>query len=232
MAYHSITKDLYRHRHDYFPSLPQHSPILMIKHRLHLACVEVCEQKFQIVHLSACTIALNMPQQTAVTKQWSYVGVWLCFKITHQFCGFYNVSLLVCPWGWQLSWDVLADAVFLSDKSATLRAQQRDTLYFQIICWGSLSESFIQSINIFLSGSFFQERLHHQARIPYEGPRSWFGQNVREYWLKILQTALLLLKVMCSDFVSLTFRRRIKSRLPFAGIIRSSPYSPRFQDKG
>ena len=30
----------------------------------------------------------------------------------------------------------------------------------------------------------------------------------------------------------LTFKRRIKSRLPFAGIIRSSPYSPRFQDKG
>ena len=30
----------------------------------------------------------------------------------------------------------------------------------------------------------------------------------------------------------LTFKRRIKSRLPFAGIIRSSPYSTRFQDKG
>jgi hypothetical protein len=31
---------------------------------------------------------------------------------------------------------------------------------------------------------------------------------------------------------SLTFRRRIKSRLPFTGIIKSSPYSPHFQDKG
>ena len=30
----------------------------------------------------------------------------------------------------------------------------------------------------------------------------------------------------------LTFQRRIKSHLPFAGIIRSSPYSPRFQDNG
>ena len=29
----------------------------------------------------------------------------------------------------------------------------------------------------------------------------------------------------------LTFKRRIKSHLPSAGIIRSSPYSPRFQDK-
>ena len=31
---------------------------------------------------------------------------------------------------------------------------------------------------------------------------------------------------------SLTFRHRIKSLLPFAGIIRSLPYSTRFQDKG
>jgi len=30
----------------------------------------------------------------------------------------------------------------------------------------------------------------------------------------------------------LTFRRRIKSLLPFAGIIRRLPYSTRFQDKG
>ena len=30
----------------------------------------------------------------------------------------------------------------------------------------------------------------------------------------------------------LTFKRRIKSRMQFASIIRSSPYSPRFQDKG
>ena len=32
--------------------------------------------------------------------------------------------------------------------------------------------------------------------------------------------------------LGLNFKRRIKSHLPFAGIIRSSPYSPRFQDKG
>ena len=34
------------------------------------------------------------------------------------------------------------------------------------------------------------------------------------------------------QFRALTFKRRIKSRLPFAGIIRSSPYSSRFQDNG
>ena len=33
-------------------------------------------------------------------------------------------------------------------------------------------------------------------------------------------------------FICLTFKRRIKSHLPFAGIIRGSPYSTRFQDKG
>ena len=32
--------------------------------------------------------------------------------------------------------------------------------------------------------------------------------------------------------VTLTFRRRMKSRLPFAGIIRRFPYSTRFQDEG
>ena len=31
---------------------------------------------------------------------------------------------------------------------------------------------------------------------------------------------------------SLTFRRRIKYRLPFAGFVRRLPYSTRFQDKG
>ena len=30
----------------------------------------------------------------------------------------------------------------------------------------------------------------------------------------------------------LNFKLRIKSHLPFAGIIKSSPYSLRFQDKG
>ena len=34
------------------------------------------------------------------------------------------------------------------------------------------------------------------------------------------------------DVCLLNFKRRIKSHLPFAGIIRSSPYFPRFQDKG
>ena len=33
-------------------------------------------------------------------------------------------------------------------------------------------------------------------------------------------------------YTGLNCRRRIKSRLPFAGIIMSSPYSTRFQDKG
>ena len=40
------------------------------------------------------------------------------------------------------------------------------------------------------------------------------------------------LKIGLPSLRTLTFRRWIKSRLPFAGIIRSSPYSTGFQDKG
>ena len=39
-------------------------------------------------------------------------------------------------------------------------------------------------------------------------------------------------KLHVSVILFLTFRRRIKSSLPFAGIIRRLPYSARFQDKG
>ena len=39
-------------------------------------------------------------------------------------------------------------------------------------------------------------------------------------------------KLALMMWTGLSFKRRIKSRLPFAGIIRSAPYSPRFQDKG
>jgi hypothetical protein len=40
------------------------------------------------------------------------------------------------------------------------------------------------------------------------------------------------LSVQAHTVSLLTLKRRIKSHLPFAGIIRISPYSPRFQDKG
>ena len=40
------------------------------------------------------------------------------------------------------------------------------------------------------------------------------------------------LLVKTARHTSLTFRRRIQSRLPFAGIIRRLSYSTRFQDKG
>ena len=33
-------------------------------------------------------------------------------------------------------------------------------------------------------------------------------------------------------FLNLPFKRQVKSHLPFTDIIRSSPYSPRKQDKG
>jgi len=38
--------------------------------------------------------------------------------------------------------------------------------------------------------------------------------------------------VITRVYYGLTFKSRIKSHLPFEGIIRSSPYSPRLQVKG
>ena len=40
------------------------------------------------------------------------------------------------------------------------------------------------------------------------------------------------IKTKRETWFMLTFRRRIKFRLPFAGIIRRLPYFTRFQDKG
>ena len=50
----------------------------------------------------------------------------------------------------------------------------------------------------------------------------------------VLRTAfyLQLKSVFTLKMAYLTFRRRIKSQLPFAGIFRRLPYSTRFQDKG
>jgi hypothetical protein len=139
--------------------------------------------------------------------QWPNSGVMLGFDCISKL----HISFVVCTMCLfyfvpedgschEMFWQMLD---FLCDKSAMLREWQIDTLHFQIIYWGSLFENFIQTIKILLSGSFFQEWLHHQARIPHEGPWSWFWQNVCEYWLKIIQTSLLLLKVMWSDSVNL-----------------------------
>jgi len=55
------------------------------------------------------------------------------------------------------------------------------------------------------------------------------SEQQRGSWKQLLWAALL--KTVRTKG-ALTFKRRIKSHLPFAGIIRSSPYSPRFQDNG
>ena len=56
---------------------------------------------------------------------------------------------------------------------------------------------------------------------------SFFG------WQKFVIIYLYSVCLLCEwNVCALTFKRRIKPRLPFAGIIRSSPYSPHFQDKG
>jgi hypothetical protein len=73
--------------------------------------------------------------------------------------------------------------------------------------------------------------------------QSYRAHIIIVYYIKIkIRGCILLLKIrlqthqiilMNLTYVSkLTFKRRIKSHLPFEGIIRSSPYYTRFQDKG
>ena len=66
-----------------------------------------------------------------------------------------------------------------------------------------------------ISVSFFLSFSQQSTIRPYPQPHE-SNQQPHTYFLKRI----------------LTFKRRIKSHLPFAGIIRSSPYSPRFQDNG
>ena len=59
-----------------------------------------------------------------------------------------------------------------------------------------------------------------------------FHKRERLVQYMLLDFSLCLIPGDAQFYTVLTFKRRIKSRLPFAGIIRSSPYSPRFQDNG
>ena len=57
------------------------------------------------------------------------------------------------------------------------------------------------------------------------------GESIEDRCYSVRTLACACLQVVGAS-TTLTFRRRIKSRLPFAGIIRRLPYSTRFQDKG
>ena len=56
--------------------------------------------------------------------------------------------------------------------------------------------------------------------------------QVSNHYTRLTQIMAQLIVLKDTDSQELNFTRRIKSHLPFAGIIKSSPYSPRFQDKG
>ena len=75
-----------------------------------------------------------------------------------------------------------------------------------------------------LSCNFHSRTLHldiiRDFYLPTDAQENCFKNNIKMY-----------IKTAPTSF-GVTFKRRIKSRLPFAGIIRSSPYSTRFQDKG
>ena len=58
-----------------------------------------------------------------------------------------------------------------------------------------------------------------------------YHTGVSAEWIRIIWAQFGGQVLGTPGLTALTFRRRIKSRLPFAGIIRSLPYSTRFQDK-
>ena len=69
------------------------------------------------------------------------------------------------------------------------------------------------------------------GKYPPDGPL-WNSRIVDGYYRCGVDFLFFHFSARLGYFLHLTFKRRIKSRLPFAGIIRSSPYSPRFQYKG
>jgi hypothetical protein len=85
-------------------------------------------------------------------------------------------------------------------------------------CRGSQNTHFVFS-------NFFFEK------VPFEikWKNIWTG-NRWQYGTFTLHAGYLRLQTHTQNI--LTFTHQIKSHLLFAGIIRSSPYSPRFQDKG
>ena len=59
------------------------------------------------------------------------------------------------------------------------------------------------------------------------------NDNLNTYFNKVVNLYIeISINFICSISVRLIFRRRIKSRLPFAGIIRRLSYSTGFEDKG
>jgi len=68
----------------------------------------------------------------------------------------------------------------------------------------------------------FNVKLHEDGLKKIETSRSVSGLYVTVYFNSCAFVGVSVLN----------FKRRIKSHLPFSDIIRSSPYSPRFQDKG
>jgi len=83
----------------------------------------------------------------------------------------------------------------------------------------------------YLSTKIQGDPLQTTSYIWYLNAQKEYGQV--DWWCKVTRENCLaaLYSTVCL-YGMLIFRRRIKSRLPFAGIFRRLPYSTRFQDKG
>jgi len=97
-----------------------------------------------------------------------------------------------------------------------------------VYTWALLSD-----VNWWKSAEFKDGRSYFSFRVTfYLGSEMFVTYIYLGYSVFLLTMNLKFPYILLVLLRTLTFRRRIKSNLPFAGIIRRLPYSTRFQDKG
>ena len=108
---------------------------------------------------------------------------------------------------------------------------QQTTYWNEVVNTGGLMTCQITQLHfkhfqIYLYSATYIDILSYSIHLSfiYKYLEMWFAPELQLCTVRNLDTLPVLF--------SLTFRRRIKSRLQFAGIIRRLTYSTRFQDKG
>ena len=120
----------------------------------------------------------------------------------------------------------LSDAAHDTSKSNVVKADEMALLPFPPHNFAS-SKLLLRTVNKWTEVPWTPLHEMFSFQIVF---KTW--NEERTHWLYQTSHTLTVPDVSQTDALSLTFKRRLKSRLSFAVIIRSSPYSPHFQDKG
>ena len=165
-----------------------------------------------------------------------FVHYWkaIVLQLSHTKCRAAVVCLSSAPLSFQceLLVTVAGDGQEVKGSSDVLSLLHTRHLYFYIFVPTWPFPSFLKkkkcgTQKIYLGANGWRLLRKHYSRLRFLWMKGLWEDNYSREWT-------------CTNFRSinvtvinpLTFRRRIKSRLPFAGIIRRLPYSTRFQDKG